>query len=186
MKDHYHVKLHEIPENGKEFVFNRKTAELNLILKDLIEDSNYEVTVFIKPMNTKNYEVKGTATASSTQLCSTCGDNFEFKSKAYISEILIPGAEDIKNSHFSKSNHVSELNQDGPGVSEYFADTFDLGEFLHEAIAFTIPFNPKHDAKDSACTVKFKSDENGFIYDEKMSEEKKPNAFDVLKGIKLN
>lgn len=184
------IKLHEIPEDGREYQFNRETGELNSVLKDLIENSAYDAKVFVKPLNTKNYEIKGYIKSFTNELCSTCGENFKFKAEASVHELLIPGAEEIKNSQFSKSNHVSELNEDGPGVSEYFGDVFDLGEFLHEAIAFSIPFNPRHETNDPECKSILKSaDTEPFIYDEKMGntieQEKKNNAFNKLKGLKF-
>ncbi|AZZ36804.1 hypothetical protein CIK05_08380 [Bdellovibrio sp. qaytius] len=185
------IKLHEIPEDGRDYIFNRKTGELNTVLEDLIEKAEYTAQLYIRPLNTKNYDVKGSIKSETQELCSHCGENFNFKAQASFHEILIPGAEEIKNSQFSKSNHVSELNQDGPGVSEYFADQFDVGEFLHEALAFSIPFNPRHDKGDPACKTSFKSEAADlFVYDEKMGnaeeQEKKNNAFNVLKGLKLN
>lgn len=185
------IKLHEIPEEGREYTYNRQTGELNAVLEDLIGKAPYTAQMFIRPLNTKNYDIKGTIKSETKELCSQCGENFQFKANAAFHEILIPGAEEIKNSQFSKSNHVSELKEDGPGVSEYFSDQFDIGEFLHEAIAFSIPFNPRHEAGDPACKTSFKTtDGDAFIYDEKMGntieQEKKNNAFNVLKGIKLN
>ena len=181
------IKLHEIPEEGREYFFNRATGELNLALKDLIENAPYEAKVFVKPLNSKNYDITGYVKTSTNEVCSHCGDTFQFKIETPMHEILIPGAEEIKNSQFSKSNHVSELKQDGPGVSEYFGDAFDLGEYVHEAIALTVPYNPRHPKNDSACKLGYKSDNpEVFVYDEKMGEEKKNEAFDVLKGLKLN
>lgn len=185
------IKLHEIPEEGREYVFNRSTGELNTVLKDLISDSAYEAKAFIRPLNSKDYEVKGFIKTHTDELCSHCGDSFKFKVEALVHEILIPGTEEIKNSQFSKSNHVSELKEDGPGVSEYHSDQFDLGEFLHEAVALAIPFNPRHETDDEACKTKFKTPVSGtFVYDEKMGntieQEKKNNAFNVLKGLKIN
>jgi uncharacterized protein len=57
---------------------------------------------------------------------------------------------------------------------------FDLGEFLHEAVALEIPFNPC--CASCAATKKDKV----FVYDEKMGEETKPSPFQALKGLKLN
>jgi uncharacterized protein len=183
------IKLHEIPEDGREYILNRKTGELNTVLQDLINAADYDAKVFIRPLNTKNYAIHGFIKSSTQEMCSHCGESFAFKVETKVNEILIPGAEEIKNSQFSKSNHVSELNDDGPGVSEYFGDVFDLGEYLHEAIAISIPFNPRHDEGDPDCKVKFESaSQDAFIYDEKMSTEgeKKNSAFNVLKGLKLN
>lgn len=182
------IKLNEIPEEGREYFFNRQTGELNQILKDLIDSLPYEAKIYIKPMNTKNYDVRGYIKTATQELCSACGDTFQFKVDAKIQEILIPGADEIKNSQFAKSNHVSELDESGPGVSEYKNEIFEIGEFLHEAIALNIPFNPKPDLNDDgSCTICLKTlSQDAFFYDEKMGEVVKSNPFQALKGVKIN
>jgi len=182
------IKLNEIPEDGREYTFNRQTGELNEDLRDLIGDLPFEAKIFIKPMNTKNYDVRGFIKTATQEMCSLCGDTFKFKVEAKIQEILIPGADEIKNSQFAKSNHVSELDESGPGVSEYKNDIFEVGEFLHEAIAINVPFNPKPDLNDDgSCTICLKTlSQEAFYYDEKMSEVVKTNPFQALKSIKVN
>lgn len=184
----FKIKLHEIPEDGKTFHFNRETAELNQELKDLIENSNYNAEVSIKPLNSRDYEVKGQITTQTTEICSLCGEKFKFNIKTSFHELLIPASEDYKNSQFSKSNHVSELNEEGPGVIEYKNEIFAAGEYLHEAIAISVPYNPKPEINDDgSCKVCLKAAINDtFTYDEKMGEEVKINPFQALKGIKLN
>ena len=53
------IKLNEVSEIGKEYIFNRSTGELNFDLKDLIGDLPYEAEISIRPLNSKDYEVKG-------------------------------------------------------------------------------------------------------------------------------
>ncbi|MFN3697347.1 MAG: YceD family protein [Pseudobdellovibrio sp.] len=182
------IKLHEIPEEGRQYILNRKTAELNSTLQDIIADHAYDVQVFIKPLNTKNFSLTGQIETATIEICSACGDSFKFKVKTQVNEILIPSEYEPKNSQFSKSNHVSELDGDGPGVSEYKNDVFELGEFVHEAIALVIPYNPKPDVDEKgACKICFKTISTEFFsYDEKMGEVVKTNPFSALKGIKLN
>ncbi len=182
------IKLNEVSEIGKEYTFNRSTGELNFDLKDLIGDLPYEAEISIRPLNSKDYEVKGVIKTQTFEQCSLCGDQFKFKTEARINEILIPGKDEIKNSQFSKSNHVSELNDDGPSVCEYYNDVFMVGEFIHEAIALTVPYNPKPDKNDDgSCKVCLKTLTNElFTYDEKMGVEQKVNPFVSLKNLKLN
>lgn len=182
------IKLNEVTESGKQYTFNRSTGELNYDLKDLIGDLPYEADFFIKPLNSKDYEVKGLIRTQTFEQCSLCGDQFKFKTEAKINEILIPGKDEVKNSQFSKSNHVSELNDDGPSVCEYYNDVFMVGEFFHEAIALTVPYNPKPDQNDDgSCKVCLKTLTNElFTYDEKMGVEQKVNPFGSLKNLKLN
>ena len=72
-------------------------------------------------------------------------------------------------------------------VLEYTNNQFDLGDYLHEAIAIDVPFNPMPKTKiNGDCTLCDKPANAGnVIYDENLSVEKK-NPFLSLKNIKLN
>jgi len=179
------IKLNEIPENGRDYHFNRKTGEINADLQDLIQDTPYELNFSIRPLNTKDYELKGLLQTHTQEFCSLCGENFKFNVNAKINEILIESAgadKDLEKQ--SRSNHFSELNENGPSVLEYNDDEFDLGAFAHESAAINIPFNPK-------CENCIKSDTGvPFKYDEDMGNfekaKEKENPFNVIKGLKIN
>lgn len=187
------IKLNEIPQEGRDYSFNRGTAELNADLKDLIADHPYDLQFTIRPLNTKDYELKGTLKTHTEELCSLCGETFKFKVETKIHEILIEAADKDKElEKQSRSNHFSELNEDGPSVLEYENAVFEVGEFTHEVIAINVPFNPKPELQeDGSCKVCLKSNMNqSFKYDEDMSSfekaKDKENPFNVLKGIKMN
>jgi uncharacterized protein len=179
------IKLNEIPESGREYHLTRTTGELNTDLQDLIADHPYELKFYIRPLNTKDYELKGSLATHTKELCSICGENFKFNIIPKIHEILIESAgQDKELEKQSRSNHFSELNENGPSVIEYSDAAFELGEFTHEAIAISIPFNPK-------CETCLKSDTGvPFRYDEDMGTFEKAkeqeNPFSVLKGLKIN
>lgn len=179
------IKLNEIPADGRDYHFNRATGELNADLKDLISDNPYDLKFSIHPLNTKDYELKGSLKTHTEELCSLCGDTFQFNISPKIHEILIEAAgSDKELEKQSRSNHVSELNDSGPSVIEYHDDAFELSEFTHESIAISIPFNPK-------CETCLKSDTGeAFRYDEDMGNfekaKEKENPFNVLKGLKIN
>lgn len=187
------IKLHEIPTTGREYHLTQKTAELTPALKDLVGDHDYDVKFSITPLNNKDYELKGSLNTTTSEICSLCGETFDFKVKAPLHEILIESAGPEKDlEKQSRSNHFSELNDAGPSVTEYNGDIFDLGEFSHQAVALSVPYNPKPEAdKDGNCKVCLTMNLNQEIkYDEDMSSfekaKEKENPFNVLKGIKLN
>lgn len=186
------LRLHEVPSEGQEYILNKSTGELNAALKDLVGDLPYEVKLFVRPLNHKDYELKGKILAQTNEVCSLCGENFPFKLEAKLNEILIPLAQDKDLEKQSRSNHFSELDSDGPSVTEYNEDAFDLGEFTHQAIALNIPYSPKPCIKDNGdCEVCLKPNMNKPItYNEDMTkfeaEKKKENPFNVLKNVKLN
>jgi uncharacterized protein len=179
------IKLNEIPENGRDYQLNRSTGEINADLQDLIQDAPYDFKFSIRPLNSKDYELKGLLETHTQELCSLCGETFKFKVNAKIHEILIESAgADKELEKQTRSNHFSELNEGGPSVIEYTDAVFELGDFAHEAAAISIPFNPK-------CESCLKSDTGDiFRYDEDMGNfekaKEKENPFNVLKGFKMN
>lgn len=177
------IRLNEIPEEGRNYIFNRKTAELNTALQDLIQNNPYDVSIDIKPLNTKDFTVTGTVLTKTPEQCSRCAEDFDLIIDKKIREILIPNQEEDRTGKYAKTSTTlvtADSNETTVSVTEYSKLQFDLGEFMHEAIALEIPFNP-------FCPkcIKIKNDKP-FIYDEKMGEDVKPNPFQALKGIKLN
>lgn len=172
------IRLNEIPEDGRSYIFNRNTGELNLALEDLIQNNPYDIDLFIQPMNSKDFNVTGKLFTHTPAQCSRCAEDFKLAVEKRINEILIPQQEDDRTGKYAKTSGA--VDESSISVTEYDKLQFDLGEFLHEAVALEVPFNPKCDK----C-AKNKS-EQPFVYDEKMGEETKPNPFQALKGLKLN
>lgn len=182
------INLTEIPEEGRAYQWNSKTGELNSVLKELIGKALYETEFFIKPLNSKDFDLTGTIQTKLPEQCSRCGIEFPFPVNEKFHEILIPKQGQPRNSKYSKVNHVSDLPQGGPEVSEYEGHIFNIGEFLHEVVALAAPFNaagPEDEKGDcSICGIPVRG--QSFNYDEKMPEEKPLNPFAALKNIKIN
>ena len=181
------IKLNEIPEEGLSYEFNRKTAELNLALQDLIGAADYQIQFDIKPLNTKDFTLTGTIVTKTNENCSRCGDLFQFPINKKISEILIPKQMDDRTGKYAKTTVAISEKDLETAVLEYENSQFDLGDYLHEAIAIDVPFNPMPKLKANGdCTLCDKPKNPGpVIYDEKLSVEK-INPFQSLKNIKLN
>lgn len=177
------IHLNEIPEAGRNYTFDKKTAEFNSVLQDLIDDNIYNVSLDIKPLNTKDFTITGFISTKTLAQCSRCAEDFDFLINKKINEILIPELQDDKTGKYAKTSATlttSDSNETNVSVSEYSKQQFDLGEFIHEAIALELPFNPH-------CMSCNKNNiDQIFIYDENMGEDVKPKAFQALKGIKLN
>jgi len=189
----YKIKLNEVPEEGREYVFNQNTAELNADLADLIGSSPFSATVYIRPLNTKDFELRGQVQASTNEDCSLCGESFKLPAKIQMSEILIPSThrsseKNDKTGKQSKPNHISDLANDGTGVTEYQGEEFEIGQCIRQAIALSVPFNPKPPVNEKGdCSVCLMSQmTEPFSYDENMGNVEKKNPFAVLKGVKLN
>ncbi len=189
----YKIKLSEVPEEGREYIFNQATGELSAELKDLIGSEAYEAKVFIKQLNTKDFLVQGHIKTATKEDCSLCGETFALKADLPVNEILIPQStrhheKTDKSEKQARSNHLSDMKEGGPGVIEYLNEEFEVGVCLRQLVALNIPFNPKPPVnKDGDCSVCLKSQIVGqFSYDENMGDEAKKNPFEVLKNIKLN
>lgn len=182
------INLTEIPEEGRSYKWNTQTGELNSVLNDLIGKTPYESEFFIKPLNSRDFEVVGTIATKLPEQCSRCGIDIAFPVNKKFREFLIPKQDQPRGSKYSKVNHVSDLPEDGPDVSEYEGNLFDMGEYLHEVVALAAPFNaagPEDENGDcSICKIPVRG--QSFSYDEEMPSEKPQNPFAVLKNIKIN
>ena len=92
VKDLRFINLTEIPEDGREFEFNRQTGDLNELLKDILGDRAYQARLFIRPMGNA-YEMTGEVRTQIGEICSLCGYDIELPIKRRVNEILIPESE---------------------------------------------------------------------------------------------
>lgn len=183
------IRLKDIPEEGRNYIWTRETSELNKVLEDLVKDQKYEVHFFLKPVSSRDYMLTGTIKTQLPVDCSLCGLDFKMPLSLKINEILIPPQEDDRKGHYARVNHVSDADANpGPQSTEYDAsEQFDMGAFVHEAIAITVPFSPTPDTNEKGdckvCDLNQKT--HNFGYDEAMVDEK-PNPFAAaLKNLKL-
>lgn len=186
------IKLSEIPDEGRNYLWNSKTGELNKILADLIQKNEYEISFTLRPINSKDFQLTGRMEAKAPEVCSRCGVDILFPVRVPLNEILIPPQPQPRLGKYARVNHVSEIREDGPGSTEYQAnEVFDIGEFLHEALALNIPqvAIPSSEPAGRCADCQESYSEQAFIYDEGFGEpevdEVKPNPFDVLKNLKL-
>ena len=182
------INLFDIPEEGRTYHCDNKTGELNAVLFDLVGKNLHEADFTIRPLNSRDFEISGRITTKLPEQCARCGIDFQFPIDKKFQEFLIPKQSHPRGSKYSKVNHVSDLPEDGPDVSEYEGSTFDMGEYLHEVVALAEPFNavgPEDaDGNCSICEIPVKG--RSFSYDEEMPSEKPLNPFAVLKNIKTN
>ena len=103
------INLADIPEEGRSYVWTTQTAELGAVLKDLVGKGTYETEFFIKPLNSKDFELSGKIKTTMPEQCSRCGIDFNFPVNEKFHEILIPKQYQPRGGKYSKVNHVSDL-----------------------------------------------------------------------------
>ena len=182
------INLSEIKETGETYVLDRKSAELNQILKDLIGTADYHAEFFIRPLNSRDFEVKGWIKTETPEVCSRCGIDFQYQIDAKFHEFLIPKEEQPRGSRYSHVNHVSDLAINGPEMTEYEGYEFDAGEYLHEVVGLAAPFNVACQGEAAkVCKIyEIPESEQAFSLSDGVTSEKKQNPFAALKNIKLN
>jgi uncharacterized protein len=180
----FQINLTEIPDDGREWTLTRQTGELNVVLDPLIQDSNYLAEFTIRPMDIGTFELVGTIKATLPEACSRCGLDFKWPVEERFRELLIPEIPVERNSQYVKANHISDHNNAGPSVAEYQGHTFQMGDYLHEIIALSLPSVPapavKEDGQCSGCSLNVRG--KSFGYDEQM--EVKVSPFASLRTLK--
>ena len=182
------INLQEIPQEGKSWILNRNTGELNEVLRDLIGKTPYQVEFSIRPITTsgESYELTGTIRTELPEQCSRCGLDFNMAVNEKFKNLLMPSLHSPRDAKFAKPNHFSDLHEDGPEVAEYHGNAFDAGEFFHELVALSEPYVPvpPADEKGNCGVCKVPVENQTVSYDS--GEIKPANPFAALKGIKLN
>src|SRR5438128_2099028 len=101
------IRLNEIPEDGRSYIINRKTGELNEVLQDLIQSRPYDVDFYIRPLNSKDYTLAGTIKTNTPAQCSLCAEDFELPISKKLNEILIPNQSDDRTGKYAKTQVVT-------------------------------------------------------------------------------
>lgn len=133
------IYLNKIPKAGESFTYSQKDQELADQLEDLLGTSPFQIQFFIKPQS-HHFEMTGEIETKVDRVCSRCAQEFSLPLKVRLREILIPHIEWNRKDHSSKSPLSAQ--ESSFEVTEYRDDQLDVGEFLHEAIAFSDPLIP--------------------------------------------
>jgi uncharacterized protein len=182
------IRLKEIPAEGRSYEFDRVSGELNAVLEDLVDERPYLVKMVIKPIGNA-YELRGNIQATLSEVCSTCGWDFELPVGRDIHEILFEEQDEYRKNHSVHGNQSVDFLANGPSMFAYRGDIFDAGEFAHEVIALAEPFYPTC-GSNGDCLRKEEVEKIRHQLESEFAaaEEKKAGhpAFSVLKGLDLN
>ena len=182
------INLHEIPNEGKTWTFNRKTGELNESLKDLLRSQEFTATLTITPLSPASgtFDLNGHIQTDLPEQCSRCGLDFQLQISEKFQNLLMPALATPRDAKFAKPNHFSDMHESGPDVTEYEGHAFNVGEFFHELVALAEPSIPvpPTDAQGKCGVCKISVKDHSFNYNSGELEPAHP--FAALKGIKLN
>jgi uncharacterized metal-binding protein YceD (DUF177 family) len=143
----FRIHLRDIPTEGRRFIYDRKTGELNADLADVLGDSDYDVDFFMKPLDGA-YEIKGRIKTKATVTCSACGWDLPWPLDKAFHEFLVEEntAQDSHGAHGSESLNLDSADE---GYATFRGDHFDIGSYLHEMVALAEPTYP--DCGDTQC-----------------------------------
>jgi uncharacterized protein len=182
-KEKLQIKLAEIPEEGKTYSYTQDSGELNLGLKDLIDEKPYRVSFTVTPIGNV-YEVKGELNTSFPRVCSRCGWDIEIPVQSKISELLIPKTQEERGDTQSKSGFLSD--NDETAVTYFTGGVLDAENMLHEILALKEPPYPSCEKDDcehleeaNARIERLKREADEATHSVNV------NPFSTLKGIKF-
>lgn len=136
------ITLTDLPEEGRDFSFDRSSGELDSTLADLLGDNPYRVQCFIKPEGNVFF-LTGSYEAEIETLCSRCGIEIKPKIAGQLSEILVIEESPLgRKDSLAKVNHTSDLESRGPEATLLDSAHFSIGDFFHEQMALAIPVQP--------------------------------------------
>lgn len=136
------IRLGEIPSEGRDYLLDRESGELNSALEDLIGARPYAVSMHIKPIGNA-YEMRGSVETSLDEVCSKCGYDFEMPVARKFNEIIFQEENDgHRKSQGVHGNQSVNFLGDGPSMIPVNGSVFDAANYAHEAIALSEPFYP--------------------------------------------
>lgn len=183
-KDRVIIRLADIPQEGRDYNYDRETGEFDLALRDLIDSNPYQIDFFIRPAGNV-YEVTGTVKTSLTRVCSKCGYDVTITVNTKIHEILFPKIEDTKGDTQSKSGFLSRNADENLEVTYITNGMLNAEDMIHEIIALSDPAFPTcgKDRCDNIDEIERKLTE--LQKEAELALQSKGSAFDVLKNLKL-
>jgi uncharacterized protein len=180
------VKLRDIPESGKSWDIAKQKDMIKPKLADLIGPLDVSGNVWIQPLPglEGQFELRGQIQGFLPENCSRCDLEFEFPFEEKFQEVLTPKIPMERDSKESRVNHLSDIVDSEVGHVHYQGDVFDLGEYLHELVALSRPFNPAPpcDAQDKCSKCGLSTKEHNFGYEESLPEKESP--FALLQKLK--
>ncbi|MBX3022330.1 MAG: DUF177 domain-containing protein [Bdellovibrionales bacterium] len=182
------IVLKDLPPEGRNFEFTQESGELNDALKDLIGLNAYDLKFHLSPMG-NTFDLKGHLSTKMDLQCSLCAEDYKQPVELNLHEYIVIERALGKNDQGAKSNHAHEWESGGPDYIVLNNDTFNVGEYVHEAIGLAEPIRPLcAPEKPEGCANAGQRIEREWL---SFNDEKNPkseiraNPFQVLEKLKL-
>lgn len=181
-----HIRLNEIPPEGRTFEYSRETGEFNSTLKEFIGSNPYSIRFEVLPIGNA-FELKGIATATMDLACSLCGIDFKQEITEKLHEVIVIQEELPRVGHEARVNHTTELETTGPSYLETPTPDLNVAEYIHEIIGLAVPIKPLGKKEcETSCENLVELVNKGLLIREQDAEKTKNSPFGVLKNLKLN
>lgn len=180
------LNLSEVGLEPLEFTTNKTHGELDGVLKDLIEDQDYQISLSVQKLGNA-YLAKGVFETKLPLVCSDCGGDYLHPLKAQFEELLVIQDAYKKGDQAAKNNHSHEWESDQPQCTYLETNILDLGELFHEQMALLEPAHPHGSADPShKCEDVSQVQRDWLTIGESAQLDKETaNPFKVLEGLKL-
>ena len=140
-KERVFIKLHEIPEKGRSYHYDRSSAEFNDVLSDLIENNPYTIDFSIRPIGNV-FEVHGSVHSQFNRVCSYCGVDIQVPVQIKINELLLPKPTEEKGDTQSKKGFVGSDEDSSLSVTYFSHGILNAEELIHELLGLCEPGYP--------------------------------------------
>ena len=175
------IKLNEIPEEGKEFDFDQRTSELAYILNPILKGNPFEVHLRLQPMGSA-FEARGHVGTELPVTCAFCAKEFNLPVHQNFHDLLLSKSKtqcDIKGLE-------SEFENPDISVTEIKGNSYAFGDYLREMILLAEPFQVECRVGCKGLCSKCGTDLNEGTCPCSLDKSKGPNAFSILKSLKLD
>lgn len=181
------LNLNEVGLEPLDFTTNRAYGELNEVLRDLIEDQDYQVSLSVQKLGNA-YMAKGTFETKLPLVCSDCGGDYLHPLKSSFEELLVIQDAYKKGDQAARNNHAHEWEPDQPQCTYLETNVLDLGELFHEQMALLEPSRPQGDVDPTHHCEDLSQIQREWLSvgkDSTQLDKENANPFKVLEGLKL-
>ena len=135
------INLKSIDFDGESFRFDHKSEELHGAFQDILGNNPFAVDLHIGIMG-NSFQVHGQFESSYQDVCSRCGYDISVPVRNKINEVLVKEKERPRQSKSVHGQNSLDFDVNLPSVTYVHTDEFNLSEFLHEVVAFSMKRYP--------------------------------------------